>query len=101
AVRSQSSAGADLANIFATGGNLTPRTNPFAPQCTAEELRACADEATRVGLPIAAHAHAPEGIRRAVAAGVSTIEHCLFEASAGVEYDPAVADAMAAAHIAF
>lgn len=101
AVRRQASAGADLVKIFATGGNLTPRTNPFAPQFTSEELRACVEEATRLGLPVAAHAHAPEGIRRAVAAGASTIEHCFFETAAGVEYDPAVAEAMAAARVAF
>jgi imidazolonepropionase-like amidohydrolase len=101
AVRRQASGGADLVKIFATGGNLTPRTNPFAPQFTAEELRACVEEATRLGLPVAAHAHAPEGIRRAVAAGATTIEHCLFETAGGVEFDPAVAEAMAAAGVAF
>lgn len=101
AVRRQISAGADLIKIFATGGNLTPRTNPFAPQFTADELGTCAEEAARLGLPVAAHAHAPEGIRRAVAAGVSTIEHCSFETPDGVEYDPAIADAMAAASVAF
>jgi imidazolonepropionase-like amidohydrolase len=101
AVRRQVSVGADLIKIFATGGNLTPRTNPFAPQYTAEELAACTEEARRLGVPVAAHAHAPEGIRRAVAGGVSTIEHCLFETAEGIEYDPAAADAMAAAEIAF
>ena len=101
AVRCQSRAGADLVKIFATGGNLTPRTNPFAPQFSARELRACVEEAARLGLPVAAHAHGPEGIRRAVAAGASTIEHCLFETACGVEFDPAVADAMAARGVAF
>jgi imidazolonepropionase-like amidohydrolase len=101
AVRRQNLAGADVIKIFATGGNLTPRSNPFAAQFTAEELRACVEEADRLGLPVAAHAHAPEGIRRAVAAGVATVEHCLFETGNGVEFDPAVADTMAAAGIAF
>ncbi len=101
AVRRQASAGADLVKIFATGGNLTPRTNPFAAQFTAEELRVCVAEATRLGLWVAAHAHAPEGIRRAVAAGASTIEHCLFETADGVEFDAGVAEAMAAARIGF
>lgn len=101
AVRRQASGGADLIKIFATGGNLTPRTNPFAPQFTATELRACVEEATRLDLPVAAHAHAPEGIRRAVAAGAATIEHCLFETAGGVEFDPLVAEAMAAAGVAF
>lgn len=101
AVRHQVKAGADLVKIFATGGNLTPRTNPYAPQYSAEELLAATTEARRLGVPVAAHAHAPEGIRRAVAAGVSTIEHCLFETVDGVEYDPGVADVMAAGGIAF
>jgi imidazolonepropionase-like amidohydrolase len=101
AVRWQGRAGADLVKVFATGGNLTPRTNPFAPQFTAEELGACVEEASRLGLPVAAHAHGPEGIRRAVAAGASTIEHCLFETADGIAYDPAVADAMAARGVAF
>jgi len=101
AVRQQARVGADLVKVFATGGNLTPRTNPFEPQFSAEELRACATDAARLGLPVAAHAHGPEGIRRAVTAGVSTVEHCLFETADGVEYDPAVADAMAARGIAF
>lgn len=101
AVRLQVSAGADLIKIFATGGNLTPRTSPFEPQYTADELRACVEEAKRLGVPVAAHAHAPEGIRRAVAAGVSTVEHCFFETATGVDYDPETADAMAAAQIAF
>jgi imidazolonepropionase-like amidohydrolase len=101
AVRRQASGGADLVKIFATGGNLTPRTNPFAPQFTSAELRSCVEEATRLGLPVAAHAHAPEGIRRAVAAGAATVEHCMFETAEAVEFDPAVADAMAAAGVAF
>jgi imidazolonepropionase-like amidohydrolase len=101
AVRLQARAGVDLVKIFATGGNLTPRTNPFAPQFSDEEIHACVEEATRLDLPVAAHAHAPEGIRRAVAAGASTIEHCLFETADGIDYDPAVADMMAARGVAF
>jgi imidazolonepropionase-like amidohydrolase len=36
------------------------------------------EEASRVDMPVAAHAHGIEGIRRAVAAGVTTLEHCSF-----------------------
>jgi imidazolonepropionase-like amidohydrolase len=101
AVRRQVKEGADLIKIFATGGNLTPRTNPFEPQFSEEELAACVDESRRLGVPVAAHAHAPEGIRRSAVARVSTIEHCIFETAQGVDYSPATADMMAAAGIAF
>ena len=101
AVRTQSSLGADLIKIFATGGNLTPGTDPFAPQFEEEELAACVDEAAASGLAVAAHAHAPEGIRRAAAARVSTIEHCFFETPDGVGYAPETADLMVANGVAF
>jgi imidazolonepropionase-like amidohydrolase len=101
AVHTQVSSGADLVKIFATGGNMTPGTDPFAPQYTQAELDACVQECHRLGVPVAAHAHATEGIRRAVAARVTTVEHCSFETPDGVEYDPAIAEAMAASGIAF
>jgi imidazolonepropionase-like amidohydrolase len=95
AVRRQKDAGADLIKVFATGGNLTPGTDPFAPQYSVEELRTVVDEARDLGMPVACHAHAPEGIRRSVAARVNTIEHCLFETSTGVEFDERAAEGMA------
>ena len=100
AVRRQHDAGADLIKIFATGGNLTPGTDPFSPQYSLEELQACVDEARSFELPVAAHAHAPEGIRRAVDAHVNTIEHCFFETADGVEFDDRVAEKMAERQIA-
>ena len=87
AVRDQARAGADFIKIVATGGNLTPGTNPFAPQYSADELRCAVDAAHDAGLAVAAHAHAPEGIANAVAAGVDTIEHCFFETREGIAYD--------------
>ena len=101
AVRRQVSDGANLVKIFATGGNMTPRTNPFAPQYTQEQLQACVEEATRLGVQVAAHAHAPEGIRRAANVGVSTIEHCFFETADGVEYNPETGETMARDKVAF
>jgi imidazolonepropionase-like amidohydrolase len=101
AVRRQVHEGADVIKIFASGGNMTPRTNPHEPQYTEEELRACVQEARRLQVPVAAHAHAPEPIRRAVEAGATTIEHCLFETPDGVDYDPAIAESMARQGIAF
>lgn len=95
AVRRQHDAGADVIKVFATGGNLTPNTDPFAPQYTEAELRAVVDEASIAGLPVASHAHAPEGIRRSVRAGVDTIEHCLFETPNGIEFDEQIVEKMA------
>ena len=95
AVRRQHDAGADVIKVFATGGNLTPNTDPFAPQFSEDELRAVVDEARGFSLPVAAHAHAPEGIRRAVAARVNTIEHCTFETPDGLAFDERAAVQMA------
>ena len=100
AVRRQHEAGADVVKIFATGGNLTPGTDPFSPQYSTDELVACVDEARGRGLPVSAHAHATEGIRRSVAAGVNTIEHCFFETPDGLDFDERVAAAMAEQQIA-
>ncbi len=95
AVLRQHEAGADCIKVFATGGNLTPNTDPFAPQFTEAELRAAVEEARSHGLPVAAHAHAPQGIANATAARVDTIEHCLFETLDGVAFDERVAAEMA------
>lgn len=96
AVRRQHAAGADCIKVFATGGNLTPGTDPFSPQYSLEELRAVVDEARGFDLSVASHAHAPEGIRRSVEASVNTIEHCFFETRDGVDFDERVAADMAA-----
>jgi imidazolonepropionase-like amidohydrolase len=95
AVVAQARAGADFIKVFATGGNLTPGTNPFAPQYSADELRAVVDAAHDAGLRVAAHAHAPEGIANAVVAGVDTIEHCFFETEEGIAYDERLVDLIA------
>ena len=100
AVRRQHDAGADVIKIFATGGNLTPGTNPFAPQYSEAELVAAVEEARTHGLPVSSHAHSPDGIKRSVAAHVNTIEHCMFETPTGVEFDERVAEEMAERGIA-
>jgi imidazolonepropionase-like amidohydrolase len=100
AVAEQAQAGADFIKIFATGGNITPGTNPFAAQYGADQLRAVVETAHDAGLAVAAHAHAPEGIANAIAAGVDTIEHCFFETEAGVAYDARLVDQIAEGDIA-
>lgn len=73
AVRAQAGHGADWIKIYADY-----RRGPDGqaePTFTEEELRAAVDEAHVSGRPIAAHATTAEGMRRAVEAGVNTIEH--------------------------
>jgi imidazolonepropionase-like amidohydrolase len=67
--------GADFIKVIATGAVLTSGTNPGAPELTEAEIRAAVEEASRFGGHVAAHAHGAEGIKRAVRAGVRSIEH--------------------------
>ena len=76
AVREQVAAGADVIKLMATGAVLSPgHERPGAAQLTPAELRAAVETAHTLGRRVAAHAHGIEGIRRAVDAGVDTIEH--------------------------
>ncbi len=67
--------GADFIKIIATGAVLAPGTRPGAPEYTEAEIRAAVEEAANYGTFVAAHAHGAEGIKRAVRAGVRSIEH--------------------------
>jgi imidazolonepropionase-like amidohydrolase len=78
AAREQLKAGADVVKLMATGGVLTPGTQPGAAQLTLEELQAGVDEAHRAGRKAAAHAQGAEGIRNAVLAGMDSIEHGFY-----------------------
>lgn len=78
AVRARYKEGADLIKITATGGVLSIARSGEAPQFTAEELAAIVATARDYGFKVAAHAHGAEGIRRAVEAGVDSIEHGTF-----------------------
>lgn len=75
AVRQRYKDGADWIKITATGGVLSVAKNGQNPQFTDEELKAIVDTATDYGLRVAAHAHGAEGMKRAVLAGVASIEH--------------------------
>jgi imidazolonepropionase-like amidohydrolase len=77
-VRIHHKRGADLIKVMATGGFMTPGSAPWYAQFTSEQLAVVVDEARRVDKPVAAHAHGIEGIRRALKAGVTTLEHCSF-----------------------
>lgn len=67
--------GADFIKVLATGAVLTSGTRPGMPEFTEDELRAAVEEAEAAGTFVAAHAHGAEGIKRAVRAGVRSIEH--------------------------
>ena len=67
--------GADHIKILSTGAVLTHGSNPKSIEFTPEELQAAVDEARNFGLRVEAHAHAPEGIKNAIRAGVASVEH--------------------------
>ena len=67
--------GADFIKVLATGAVLTAGTRPGAAELTDDELQAAVETAAEAGTHVAAHAHGVEGIKRAVGAGVRSIEH--------------------------
>ncbi len=75
AVRAQLKAGADVIKVMATGGIMTPGTQPASAQLTPAELAAAVEEAHKAGRTVAAHAEGRVGIRNAILAGVDSIEH--------------------------
>ncbi len=75
AVRARYKEGADLIKLTATGGVLSQAKSGQNPQFTEEEIAAIVTAAKDYGFRVAAHAHGTEGMRRAVAAGVDSIEH--------------------------
>jgi len=75
AVRQRYKDGADLIKLTATGGVLSQAKNGSNPQFTVEEIEAIVTAAQDYGFRVAAHAHGAEGMKRAVEAGVNSIEH--------------------------
>jgi imidazolonepropionase-like amidohydrolase len=67
--------GADFIKILATGAVLTRGTKPGVSEYTEDQIRAAVEQAAEYGTFVAAHAHGAEGIKRAVRAGVRSIEH--------------------------
>ena len=77
-VRKNVKYGADLTKFCATGGVFSKGTQVGATQYTLEEMEAIVDESHTHGRKVAAHAHGNEGIKRAIIAGVDSIEHASF-----------------------
>lgn len=75
AVRQRYKDGADLIKVTATGGVLSLAASGQNPQLTFAELEAIVAAARDYGFTVAVHAHGAEGMKRAIEAGVSSIEH--------------------------
>jgi imidazolonepropionase-like amidohydrolase len=77
-VRENIKYGADVIKFAATGGVLSKNTDVNASQYNVEEMKALIAEAHDRGRIVAAHAHGLQGIKRAIEAGVDSIEHGSF-----------------------
>ena len=75
AVRQRFKDGSDVIKIMATGGVLDVSPNSSGAQYTEEEIKAIVQTANDYGMKVMAHAHGAEGIKRALRAGVISIEH--------------------------
>lgn len=78
AVRLDHKYGADIIKVCASGGVLSPTDDVDTPQLTQEELNAIVDEAHALRRKTAAHAHGAEAAKRAIRAGIDSIEHGTF-----------------------
>lgn len=74
-VRENVKHGADWIKLLATGGVMSAGTDPRMADYTEEEIRAAVDAAAAKGRDVAVHAHGTEGIKRALRAGVRSVEH--------------------------
>jgi imidazolonepropionase-like amidohydrolase len=89
--------GADLIKIMATGGNMTPGSNPVAAQFSEPLVHTIVATARRYGRRVAAHCHGTAGIGIAARAPVTTVEHCSWrgDGGTGTDFDPEIASALA------
>ncbi len=78
AVRQRYKEGSDLIKITSTGGVLSYAKDGMGAQFTEEEIKTIVATAKDYGFKVAAHAHGVEGMKRAILAGVNSIEHGTF-----------------------
>ncbi len=78
AVRQRYKEGSDVIKITATGGVLSNAKDGSGAHFTEAEIRAVVSTAKDYNLKVAAHAHGAEGMKRAIRAGVTSIEHGTF-----------------------
>jgi imidazolonepropionase-like amidohydrolase len=75
AVRQRYKEGSDLIKITASGGVLSVAKSGENPQFTEAEIKSIVETARDYGFKVAAHCHGTEAMKRAVRAGVNSIEH--------------------------
>ena len=85
AVRQRYKEGADLIKITATGGILSVAKSGQNPQFTESEIREIVTTARDYEFHVAAHAHGAEGMKRAIRAGVRSIEHATLADDEAIE----------------
>ena len=98
AIRTQFKLGADCIKMMSTGGGFTPGTNVRMPQYPVETLAAAVKDAERLGLRVAAHCHAANGVRNCINAGIHNLIHCSWLAENEedmYDYDEDYADLIA------
>src|SRR3984893_16176279 len=83
-IRELAHRGSDHIKVLSTGAVLTHGSNPKSIEFTPEELRAAVEEAANFGLRVEAHAHAAEGIKNAIRAGVASVEHATLIDDEGI-----------------
>jgi imidazolonepropionase-like amidohydrolase len=84
-VREVVRAGADVIKIASSGGFLSPGDDPRQPNFSQAEVASIVETAADLGRWVMSHAHGPEGIKRAVRAGVRSIDHGTFLDDEGIE----------------
>ncbi|GAA5129053.1 amidohydrolase family protein [Pseudonocardia adelaidensis] len=94
-VRRRAAEGADLIKVMTTGGFMTAGSRPWEARYSLDELVAVVETAHELGMRVTTHALGVEGIERAVAAGVDTIEHCGWVTRDGSRFDERIARAIA------
>ncbi len=99
AVQERAERGCHVVKVMVSGGNLTPGSRPHESQYDLAALRIVVDEAHRLGLQAAAHAHGAGAVADAVESGFDTLEHVTFFTADGVDADPGMLDRIAASDI--
>ena len=84
AVREEIQHGSDWIKVLASGAMMSTGNDPRNAHFSPEELRAIVEEASRHGVPVAAHAHSTAGIHQAILAGARSIEHGTFLDDEGI-----------------
>jgi imidazolonepropionase-like amidohydrolase len=84
-VRREIKRGADVIKLIAGAGVLSEEESVGAPQFSQEEMNAVVEEAAMWGRRVAAHAHGTEAIKRALRAGVASVEHASFIDEEGIK----------------